>query len=434
MNANVLPVMTLHVLTFCDAPSDLAHTFGEKGGTLGRSAECDMVFDDPGKNISRIHARILWRDGGFVFCSLAANPVYVNDVPLLTGQEVQLTHLARIRIGAYLLQAVLPHVPAGTDQQAIELPAPTPPLQPIQVNPANALQDDGAGAPARFFSSDGHENADPLGLELLGGMTGTSAARPRAAAAGAYRGAECDQLAPQNQTFASFTGNASAVIPDDYDPLADHQPRTPANAPRAAGTGGEAVVAAFLKGLGQPDLQTELDPLALAELAGALLREATAGTMAALLGRSLTKRESRVDVTMLARQANNPLKFFPDADMALAQMLGRRSSAYLSPVRAFKHAFDDLRAHELAVVAAMRAAMQEVLEQASPRAIEKKLPQDSALDKLFSGSRKARLWDCHVDAYAKMSVDANDRFSRSFNEKFAVAYEQQMHLIRKAKR
>jgi type VI secretion system FHA domain protein len=181
-------------------------------------------------------------------------------------------------------------------------------------------------------------------------------------------------------------------------------------------------------------LQTELDPRALAELAGAMLREATAGTMAALLGRSLTKRESRIDVTMLARQANNPLKFFPDADMALAQMLGRRSSAYLSPVRAFNHAYDDLRAHELAVLAAMRAALQEVLEQVSPRAIEQKLPQDSALDKLFSGSRKARLWDCLVAGHARMSVDANDKFSRSFNEQFALAYEQQMSQIRKAKR
>lgn len=434
MNAQECPIMTLHVLTYRDQPSDLACTFGEAGGTLGRSAESDLVLDDPGKYISRIHARVLWRDGSFVFCSLGTNPVFVNDVPLLTGQEGRLAHLAKIRIGDYLLEAILPHTAAKAPDHGLAEPTP-----PIHAMPARQPARKDAPHSTEFFTAP--PETDPLGLDLYGGaMTSASATHGRAAATTAYRGAESDHLPPQNQSFASFKGAGSTVIPDDYDPMADHAHTAGAGSQSgdknaAAGAdNGAALVAAFMKGLGQPGLQTEMSPLVLAELAGAILREATVGTMGALKARSLTKRESRIEVTMLAQQANNPLKFFPDADMALAQMLGRSTNAYLSPVRAFNSAFDDLKAHELAVLAAMRAAMSAVLEQLSPQAIEQKLPTDTAIDKMFSVNRKARCWDSLVREYGEISSTAEDKLSRIFSEKFSHAYEDQISRIRKAKR
>ena len=72
-------------------------------------------------------------------------------------------------------------------------------------------------------------------------------------------------------------------------------------------------------------------------------------------------------------QANNPLKFFPDADSALMQMMNAAMPGYMAPVRAYSNAFDDLRAHELAMMAGMRAALAGVLKRFDPVAIEQRL-------------------------------------------------------------
>lgn len=435
MSADEYQFVTLRVLSYRDQPSSLAHTFGKNGGTLGRSTESDLVLADASKFISRTHARVVWRKDGFALCSLATNPVTIDDVPLLTGQEARLTHLARIRIGDYLLEVILPHIPAAATVGELDRSVPTPSLYEP---PRTAAAAPDPRAAIDIFAPPAE--ADALGLDLFGGALGAGAAAgQRAVPAHAFRGAESDHLAPENQSFASFRdGGANPPIPVDYDPLADLQPRAgPGTSGTRAGPGpfgDDALVAAFLKGLGQPDLKTDLNPLALFELAGAMLREATAGTMGALLARSLTKRESRVDLTMLVRQSNNPLKFFPDAGSALAQMLGRPNPAYMSPSRAFSSAYDDLKAHELAVIAAMRAAMSEVLAQFDPAAIEKKLPPDGAMEKMFSVNRKARCWDRLVREYGEIAPIADDRFQRHFGEKFSAAYEEQLNRIRRAKR
>ena len=59
-------MITLSVHTYRDAapPVPLARRFDRLGGSLGRSPGNELVLDDPGKYISRIHARIEYRDGG----------------------------------------------------------------------------------------------------------------------------------------------------------------------------------------------------------------------------------------------------------------------------------------------------------------------------------------------------------------------------------
>lgn len=202
--------------------------------------------------------------------------------------------------------------------------------------------------------------------------------------------------------------------------------------PAAPAADDSRVLQALLRGLGVPDLHSRHDAEQLAELAGAMLREATAGTIAALMARTLTKRESRVEMTMIAPQANNPLKFFPDAPTALTSMLQGQLPGYLPPRQAFAGAFVDLRAHELAVMAGTRAALAGVLRRFDPRAIEERLQEPGMLDKVFAGNRKARMWDRMVELYERLAVEADEDFQRLFGEAFAVAYEEQVRRLREA--
>lgn len=300
----------------------------------------------------------------------------------------------------------------------------------------------------------------------------------------------------QSPVAPAFSAGANFAIPDDYDPLADYlpprinSPVTPqiqpvpapqtnqqpnlqqinspipemdfsllaaaslpiaAVVPNPMGRASAAatmvgqvntqpdvseneVMQAFLRGLGLPDLKIDRPPLEVAELIGAMLREATSGTMGVLMARTMTKRESRLEMTMIASKSNNPLKFFPDADSALAQMLSNSMAGYMSPVRSFGNAFDDLKAHEFAVLAGMRAALSGVLQRFDPAEIEGRLKVPTVMDKMLAANRKAKMWDGLVELYEKMSREADDDFQRLFGEQFAVAYEEQIQRLRQEKR
>jgi FHA domain-containing protein/type VI secretion system protein len=188
----------------------------------------------------------------------------------------------------------------------------------------------------------------------------------------------------------------------------------------------QQVLQALLRGLGVPDITPSRPPAETAELVGAMLREAMSGAMAVLLARAMTKRETRLEVTVLGAQANNPLKFFPDAEMALTQMLTGSVGGYMPPLRAVASAFDDLKSHELAVIAGMRAALAGVLARFDPARIEAAMEPGGVMDKMMGASRKARMWDRMVEQYGAIAREADDDFQRLFGDKFAAAYEEQI--------
>ena len=208
----------------------------------------------------------------------------------------------------------------------------------------------------------------------------------------------------------------------------------PAPARRSGNAADDPVIRALMRGLGLEELNTRRSAEEIAELAGSMLREATGGTMEVLMGRALTKRESRLDMTMISAQANNPLKFFPDAGSALTQMVGGAMPGYMPAQRAFANAFDDLKAHELAIMAGMRAALTGVLSRFDPAAIEARLQVPTVMDKMLSSNRKAKMWDRMVELYTEMAVEADSDFHRLFGEAFAAAYEEQVERLRLARR
>lgn len=193
----------------------------------------------------------------------------------------------------------------------------------------------------------------------------------------------------------------------------------------------DPVLAALLEGLGLDPRQVDPRPAPeLARLIGAMLREATQGAMTALRSRSTAKHETRIAMTMIESRDNNPLKFFPDADSALTQMLNGDSPAYMRPVKAMNASFDDLKAHELAVIAGMRAALGAVVQRFDPARVEQRRTTHGALDKWMPARRKARLWDRLVERYEDLARDADEDLQRLFGELFSKAYEEQVARMR----
>lgn len=195
----------------------------------------------------------------------------------------------------------------------------------------------------------------------------------------------------------------------------------------------QAVLTALLEGLGlDPTRAPNLPATDVARLVGAMLRDSLRGTMAVLRARSMTKREARLDTTLIVERDNNPLKFFPDVDSALAQMLTGRAHGYLPPAEAVARAFVDIESHELAVLVGMRAALAHVLARFDPATLEAQLSEQGVLDRVLS-NRKAKLWDRFVELREGIAREAQDDFQKLFGKAFNEAYEAQVDALQRAR-
>jgi type VI secretion system FHA domain protein len=184
---------------------------------------------------------------------------------------------------------------------------------------------------------------------------------------------------------------------------------------------------AFLAGAGVPelDLRAPLTPASMNAI-GQLLRVATQGMLDLLQARALIKREMHAEVTIIVPRENNPLKFSPNVEVALAHLLAPRAPGFMGPVAAVKDACDDLRAHQFGFMAGMRAALDGVLHRFDPAQLEHRLSEQNVLDTLLPMHRKARLWALFGELYGELTREAQDDFDKLFGKEFVRAYQAQL--------
>ena len=152
---------------------------------------------------------------------------------------------------------------------------------------------------------------------------------------------------------------------------------------------------------------------------GAILRAAVEGIMTLLLARP----------EMRARD-NNPLKTMSDAREAMDFLFdtGERTGGLLDPVQAVGEACEELRAHEMALRAGMRAAVIAALRRFEPDSIERSLEQNGGGFSL--ASRKSRLWDAYVAEQRRLARDAHEDFDKAFGADFLDGYQAELRRLK----
>ncbi|HEY1151696.1 MAG TPA: type VI secretion system-associated FHA domain protein TagH [Pseudoduganella sp.] len=376
----VWPLMiTIRAVSYNGQPTStpINGEFGEAGGVIGRADGNALVLPDPHRHVSRMHAMIVFQNGSYVIRDISsASPVYVNGRPLGRGNEADLSDGDDLCIGAYTLKV------------AEEKPAP---------------------------QGSGRRRSDPL----------------------VTVGARRDVTAPKNMVVSwqeadetkGGDGIRTMIVQSPHKTAArpaEAATKTPATA--AAMTAEQALLHAFLAGAGVPDLDVK-GPLTpeFMHMLGQILRASTQGTLDLLLARTLIKREMRAEVTtMEPRDNNNPLKFSPNVEAALAHLLAPRGTGFMPPLAAMRDAFDDLRAHQFAFMAGMRAALPPVLKRFDPGSLEKRLSEKSILDSVLPLNRKARLWGLYTEMQAALLKEAEDEFHNTFSRAFVKAYHAQL--------
>jgi type VI secretion system FHA domain protein len=200
----------------------------------------------------------------------------------------------------------------------------------------------------------------------------------------------------------------------------------------ARGNGQSADLDAFLAGLGVGRPPAIEDSEALLRLSGQLLRAMTEGLMAVMMARASFKSELRLEVTTIRSRDNNPFQFCVDADDALERLLWRHSRGFLDPPDAVHKTFDDIQAHQMAMIAGLRAAMRALLGRFQPDQLEQHFERQSHLDKLLPMARKSKCWDLFVSTFDQVADDAAEDFMRLFGDAFNRAYEEQARRLNAA--
>lgn len=446
-----LAVMGQHAAQF---GSRSQKAFEGRDGSIGRSEDCDWVLSSSG--VSRVHAMIRCLNGIYFIEDRSTNGMLLNGVPLVRGEPSALKQGDRLQIDTFEVSVSL---------QSPSLDAPAPPVDVFAAPPSPP-----AYAPPLARSADPLDDFLDLGL---GPSAGTGASRdsgliPDSSPLGGpdldplsfldepYGGAPAAPAMPQPPA-ASWNhspgmedhfhppiteGQRQAQpLPENWDlTMGDFAPRsTPAPAPAPAPVAMPAPAPAPLSDpfAAAPVPGPPAVSHAAANPAGSLPPEmqqmlgiVVDGVMDVLRARAEIKNTFRLPVTIIQRSENNPLKFAPNADEALQKILSPPNAAFLSGPAAFDDAFDDIRCHQMAMLAGVRAAFESLLVHFGPDRFEQEV--DGAKRSAFGG--KGKYWEKYRENFEGLIKNPDDCFRRLFGDEFARAYEEQLARLKSARR
>ncbi|MCA0872583.1 type VI secretion system-associated FHA domain protein TagH [Seohaeicola saemankumensis] len=461
-----------------------------RGGslTIGRGPTNDLVLPDPERMLSKNHCVIEDHNGNVVVVDLSTNGTFLNYSKIPLGRTpTPLNNGDILCVGSYELvvditsdlpdlddliaapaaQGPASHGDAGNAPDPMRLLDDAPPggdflddllgteggpKGPSQLNPVDPIDD--------LLPPLG-EDDDPFFHKPDDGREGTGASLP--------------SHSPSVQDSFHTPGASPGLIPDDWDdeflspeggaddaPLPATAPpvtpppppeiyeETPPNLPPelppeptaatpvpplpepepAAGALPSDAARAFLAGIGADEVQiADADLTKTMARMGRVMKTFVTGLREILMTRTSIKSEFRIEQTMIGAGGNNPLKFSISPEQAIEAMVRPATKGYLSPETAAEQALNDIKAHEIAMVTGMEAALRGVLKRLDPKELETKIASGGGIGGLLKG-KKARYWEVYEQMYAQISDEAENDFQELFSREFARAYKDQLDKLK----
>lgn len=424
--------------------------FGTAGGTIGRRQGNDLVLPDLKKYVSGNHAKIIFQEGYFYIEDTSTNGVCVNNPskPIGKGTLARLKDGDELYIGDYILkvyvqdespidiprhgQGMTHDIDRGFEQKAF--PAGDPfafedtgiPEKPVII-PDDHFDVFG-NKPPIFESQANHSSAiddyfnPPLAVEPIPqdwDQPTTHSNEPST-----FPAQETITLAPD-----CANGNRELKVTEKCNDKTPIQNRGAKSQDREHDG---SLVLAFLNGAGIDDIagrhQSDSEFM---ELAGALFRALVHGLMQILVARASLKNELRIPGTLLKPRENNPLKFSMSAEETMSNLLLQPSPGSMAPLEAVNEAYQDMKDHQIAVIAAMQEAYDGLLKLFDPATLEKTFVQEPSLSAIRLFKSRFKLWEQYIDFYEQLTKDAGEGFTKRFGEAFSHAYEEEVKRLAK---
>jgi type VI secretion system protein ImpI/type VI secretion system protein len=478
--------LTLSVLRCPDAvPPETRQVSGGEF-SIGRGADNDWTLPDPDRTLSRKHCVVAYRAGGWQLADVSANGTFLNREaePVAQGGPRDLRDGDRLRLGAYEIEIRIseeawqgasgpagdafgddpfgpvrgaepefgrdPLLEGGFGRREVTLGPDFDAMPPVADDGAfrSATQADNSPAleqsfrvptpsggglddwdldlskPAAPPPGPGAAAADPLAdwdIDLPQAVPEAAPVAEPAPVRAAAPVAPAVEIVPEDP-FAE-PGRDAPVVPvvAPAAPVAA-SPAAPVAAPVA---GGADLLAAFLRGAGMEDARPA-DPVVAMERLGAAFRAMVGGLRQTLIARAAIKGEFRIEQTMIRARGNNPLKFSAGDDDALAALIGVGRRVDMLPAAAVAEALDDIRLHELAVMAAMQTAVRAVVERLDPAPLRAEGEKSGGM---LGAQRRARAFELYEKLHGEISAALADDFDSVFGRAFARAYEQALREV-----
>lgn len=447
-------------------------TLDRQGASIGRASDNSWVLPAPDMYVSKHHATIEYRGNTYYITDNSSNGVFIlpSEVPLGRGNSTALRDGDQLGIGEYQVMvsvtadeflssgraaASLFDSPKNTDLEQ-------DPFMDLGADPIASLIDESDDLKDDFSLPE-----EAVDLDLFSPSSPSSPEKRVATesdrvptwdeAFSPARGAEETPLPSLSEPPATPDDSAQAgFLPENWfeedapqslattsKPVRKPTPTVPGVATAASQPSSitptdstksgldQDIIQRFCQGAGIHDeLVQQLTPETFYTI-GQMLRIAIHGTMDVLLARTKIKSELRLDVTTIRAEENNPIKFSINADEAMVLLLeNEEHSGYMEPVCALEEAFDDIKAHQMAVIAGMQTALQSVLKRFDPERLETRLQKQSPISASIPIHKQAKLWSQFEQLYEDIETEAQDDFNRLFGHAFASAYEEQVQQLK----
>ncbi|WP_339523730.1 type VI secretion system-associated FHA domain protein TagH [Pseudomonas sp. EA_35y_Pfl2_R111] len=368
-------------------------TFKQAGGIIGRAEECDWVIPDRKRVLSSRHAEVSYRNGSFFITDTSSNGIQLKDsgASLRKGEAQRIEHGSVYCFGDFEIRARLIQDPAlfagdiGRSQPAGSI---IPDDAFLDLDPMTALDQQ-----ERVYAQ-----VDDL----------TAVLQPH-------------NVHAQQRDYAQID-EENLLVPELIAPPVITPPK-PAPEP-------VRLPLSFWEKFGEA-LGVKLDDLdddareALALNAAKLLKQSVGSLQQSLRTRSELKNELRLALTTVQSAGNNPLKHTADSSEALSALLRGGKAGQLSAEQTISRSFRDLQAHQVALLAASRAAVKGMFEQLSPEQLSLRFEREGRKPLIATAGSRWR-------AYRRLhsALEQNDDWSdRLFARDFARTYEEQVRLI-----
>ena len=370
--------------------------FSKAGGVIGRGEDCDWAIPDSKRILSSHHAQVSHADGHFYLTDISSNGVTLRDngARLPRGEPQRIEHGNVYCLGELEIRARVLQDPAQFEEQI------------GQHQLAGSIIPDDA-----FLALDPIAALDqqPRGYSQTDDFAGLVQTPEPEQARSDYARIDMESL------------QIPELVPEPVaQPLASPQQPPDQSAPLA-----EDFWQRFGAALGVP--LDELDDAAreaLAVQAARLLKLSVAGLQQSLRTRNELKNELRLALTTVHSSGNNPLKQSGDAGEALTALLRDSKPGQLPAEQALSHAYRDLQAHQVALFAASRNAVQALFQQFAPEQLSLRFEQQRKPLPATAGSR----WRAYQRHFRALEQD-DDWSQRLFARDFANTYEEQVRLI-----
>ena len=452
--------LSLTVVTYQNQPPEqpLAIVIHRQEARIGRAKDNDWILPDKDRYISGHHAMIKYRNQEYFISDASTNGLFINhsDTALGDDNPARLNDGDHLTIGEYEIAVAL--IEENSNQETSTLPNTSTISDEISFgsfeeydsNALNQVIDENAFMPDKIEV----ENEQPGGsVSDYVSPLNEAFSQPRE-----------DPIVPPQQTEkTTHPSNPEIKIPEDWlgdDIINDGVPVskkptgmvspflidneenklqqvTPANQSELnTDFSGEKV------DIDSPALERFLEGAELSEFAvkeamnsdpfyslGRIFRTAIKGTRDLLMARANIKNEMRLDATTIRPTQNNPLKFSMNVDDALVHLL-QQDEGCMPPEQAISEAFDDIRAHQIAVLAGMQTALNDLLNRFDPEILEHRLQKSSPISASIPIHKRAKLWDLFEELHEEIKNEAKENFYQLFGQAFAEAYEDQIQRIR----